>query len=99
MNSFKVAVTDAHVFSDAEVDVGFSVVTLDGDVVPVVLVVSEEVPLVDAATFGVGITAYKVCVGLLAAGIGPEMFPGGVEEEEEITTDAEGGAGETVLEP
>lgn len=69
------------------------------------LVVFEEVPLVDAATFGVGITAFNVCVGLLAAVIVIEMFPGGVEEEEEeeeeeeITTDAESDAGETVLEP
>ena len=59
----------------------------------VLLVVSEDVPLVDAAAAGVGTIALRVGIGLLVVAIGPELFAGVVKEEEEVTT------GETVTEP
>ena len=52
----------------------------------VLLVVSEDVPLVDAAAAGVGTIALRVGIGLLIVAIGPELFAGVVEEEEEVTT-------------
>lgn len=62
----------------------------------VLLVVSDDVPLVDAlCPVAAGATSIELRVGirLLVVVVGPELFAGVVEEEEEVTT------GVTVREP
>ena len=62
----------------------------------VLLVVSDDVPLVDAVCpVAAGATAIALRVGIrpLVVAVGPELFAGVVEEEEEVT------AGITVREP
>ena len=63
----------------------------------VLLVVSDDVPLVDAAAVGVGTVALRVCVGLLAVVVSPGMIAGVVEEEE--GEEEEVATAETLLEP
>lgn len=80
------------------VDCAIATLDVDVDVVAVVLVVPDEVPLVDVVALVVGTVAVTVCVELSVVAIGAGAIAD-VVEEGEIETDTEDCDGATVLEP